>query len=1157
MPKRTDISSILIIGSGPIVIGQACEFDYSGAQACKALRQEGYRVVLVNSNPATIMTDPEMADATYIEPLTVEVVEKIIAQERPDALLPTVGGQTGINLAVALAEAGVLDKYGVELIGANLRAMQVAEDRQLFKEAMTEAGLESPRSGLARNLEEARRIAGEIGRYPLFIRPSFTLGGSGAGTVFTPHEFDEKVAWGLRESPVHTVLVEESLIGWKEYELEVMRDRADNFVVVCSIENLDAMGVHTGDSITVAPAQTLTDKEYQRLRDQARIIMRAVGVETGGSNVQFGVDPVTGRVVVIEMNPRVSRSSALASKATGFPIAKLAAKVAVGYTLDELKNDITQQTVAAFEPSIDYVVVKIPRWAFEKFPGVDRVLGPQMMSVGEVMAIGRTFKEALQKGVRSLEIGRDGLGPLERDEEGNFRGYDANVALSDLLRIPNRDRLFAVYEALHRGDDQATVCQLTGYDPWFVAQIGEIVQFERGLTDLDALTLRQAKRLGFSDSQLARIVNEKLVTGDWVTGDWVIGNGKVEASPSPATSLQSPINQSTNQPITESTIRQLRLALGITPTYHQVDTCAAEFEAYTPYLYSSYELASEAPPTARPKIIILGGGPNRIGQGIEFDYCCCHASYALQELGYETIMVNCNPETVSTDYDTSDRLYFEPLTFEDVLNLYEREAGINADKMTGWQDDTMTGAPVENDAAGRRVIPSSRHLVKGIIVQYGGQTPLNLADSLHAAGVPILGTPPAAIDLAEDRDLFSELLERLEIPAPAHGMARTADAAVAVAQQIGYPVVVRPSYVLGGRAMAIVDDDQALRRYMVEAVAVSLDRAILIDQFLEDAFEVDVDAICDGERVVIGGIMQHIEEAGIHSGDSACVLPPYKISNYHLNIMREYTEKLGMALGVRGLMNVQYAIKDDVVYVLEVNPRASRTVPFVSKATGVPLAKIAAKVMAGVSLAEQGFLEEPEVDGFFVKEAVLPWKKFTGIDALLGPEMRSTGEVMGHADSFGHAFAKSQLGASMALPLGGGVLITVNDFDKGGALKIARDLHRMGFHLYATAGTGEFIERTGLPVTVLGKAIAGEQGYTTLDAMRDGKVHLIINTPLGPGSREDGAKIRTLATRMEIPLITTLSAAQAAVNGIRTLRHRELSVRSLQEHYRRTQGVER
>jgi carbamoyl-phosphate synthase large subunit len=753
--------------------------------------------------------------------------------------------------------------------------------------------------------------------------------------------------------------------------------------------------------------------------------------------------------------------------------------------------------VAAFEPSIDYVVVKIPRWAFEKFPGVDRQLGPQMMSVGEVMAIGRTFKEALQKGVRSLEIGRDGLGVMERDEAGDYRGYEAQVELHDLLRLPNRDRLFAVYEALQRGDDVATICQLTGYDPWFVTQMAEIAAFERELGELSAETLRRAKRMGFSDSQLARIVRSRAAGDRPVSVPAALGAG----------------------PIDEVALRRLRQSLGVQATYHQVDTCAAEFEAYTPYLYSSYERQSEATPTERRKVIILGGGPNRIGQGIEFDYCCCHASFALQDLGFETIMVNCNPETVSTDYDTSDRLYFEPLTFEDVLNIVEREK-----------------------ASGELL---------GVIVQYGGQTPLNLAASLQAAQVPILGTSPDAIDLAEDRDRFGELLDRLEIPAPAHGSARTTSEAVDVAQRVGYPVVVRPSYVLGGRAMAIVDDEEALRRYMAEAVTVAMERSILIDQFLEDAFEVDVDALCDGERVVIGGIMQHIEEAGIHSGDSACVLPPYKISSYHLTIIREYTEKLALALGVRGLMNVQYAIKDDVVYVLEVNPRASRTVPFVSKATGLPLAKLAAKVMAGQSLAALGFTREPELAGFFVKEAVLPWKKFTGIDALLGPEMRSTGEVMGYAASFGHAFAKSQLGAGTALPLDGGVLLTVNDFDKGAALKIARDLHRLGFTIFATPGTGAFIGGAGIPTTILDKALAGDEAYTTLDAMRDGKVQLVINTPLGPGSREDGAKIRRLATRMEIPLITTLSAAYAAVNGIRALRQHDLQVRSLQEHYRR------
>ncbi|MCZ0940159.1 MAG: carbamoyl-phosphate synthase large subunit, partial [Caldilineaceae bacterium] len=1011
--------------------------------------------------------------------------------------------------------------------GANLRAMQVAEDRDLFKRAMTEVGLESPRSRIAHTLEEAREIFETvIGRFPIFIRPSFTLGGSGAGTVFTQEEFDEKVSWGLRESPVNTVLVEESLIGWKEYELEVMRDRADNYVVVCSIENLDPMGVHTGDSITVAPSQTLTDKEYQRLRDQARLVMRAVGVETGGSNVQFAVDPDSGRVVVIEMNPRVSRSSALASKATGFPIAKLAAKLAVGYTLDELKNDITQETVAAFEPSIDYVVVKIPRWAFEKFPGVDRELGPQMKSVGEVMAIGRTFKEALQKGVRSLEIGRDGLGPLTRDEKGQLKGYAPDASAAELMRVPNRDRLFAVFERLLEAerevsDDESAEDRLADdaalrecseiYDPWFVAQMQEIARFQIGIEragQLDAWTMRQAKRMGFSDAQIARVVNE----------------AKGEERENGAQLPQW----------TEADVRGLRERLEVVPTYHQVDTCAAEFAAFTPYLYSSYESEGEAPPTARDKVIILGGGPNRIGQGIEFDYCCCHASFALQEMGFETVMINCNPETVSTDYDTSDRLYFEPLTLEDVLHIYRREA--------------EGGSQVK------------------VLVQYGGQTPLNLAAGLQAAGVPIVGTQPEAIELAEDRERFSALLAELDIPAPDSGIAHGTGQALAIAARIGYPLVVRPSYVLGGRAMAVVDDEESLRHYMSQAVDVDREMttsgqevAILVDQFLEDAYEVDVDAVADGERVVIGGILQHIEEAGIHSGDSACVLPPYKISGYHLSIIREYTEKLGLALGVRGLMNVQYAIKDDVVYVIEVNPRASRTVPFVSKATGVPLAKMAAWVMAGKSLEEVGLLEEPEVRGFFVKEAVLPWKKLSGADTLLGPEMRSTGEVMGHAQNFGHAFAKSQLGADYRLPVDGGVLITVNDYDKGAALKLARDFSRMGFDLYATQGTAALIQRVGLPVVVLNKAAtmevsvhsSGNGAYTTLDAMRDGKIGLIINTPLGPHSRADGQRIRTLATRMEIPLITTLSAAQAAVNGIRAMMAAELDVRSLQAHYDR------
>ncbi len=1086
MPKRTDIRSILVIGSGPIVIGQACEFDYSGTQAVKALKREGYRVVLVNSNPATIMTDPELADATYVEPVTPEIVEKIIERERPDALLPTVGGQTGLNVGVALAESGVLARFGVQLIGASQRAMQLAEDRLLFKETMLAAGLDVPRSGLARSLEEGKAIVAEIGRYPVLIRPSFTLGGSGGAIAFGPEDFAEKLAFGLRESPVGSALIEESVLGWKEFELEVMRDRADNFVVVCSIENLDPMGVHTGDSITVAPAQTLTDKEYQRLRDQARIVMSAVGVETGGSNVQFAVNPQDGRVVVIEMNPRVSRSSALASKATGFPIAKIAALLAVGYTLDEIKNDITRVTVAAFEPSIDYVVVKIPRWAFEKFPGVDPVLGPQMKSVGEVMAIGRTFKEALQKGLRSLEIGRKGFGGLTASPSLRpLEGMAEEERLRYLLSTPTRDRIFAVHDALAAGWSHEEICRLTAFDPWFVAQMAQIVEHERELAQhtlesLPAELLRRAKRLGFGDEQIASLLR-------WEDGVASVAEAGLR-------------------------VRARRKALGIVPTYLRVDTCAAEFEAYTPYLYSTYETQDEAAPTDRPKVMILGGGPNRIGQGIEFDYCCVHACWALRDLGYETIMVNCNPETVSTDYDTSDRLYFEPLTLEDVLNIYELER------------------------------PA------GVIVQFGGQTPLNLANALQAQGVPIWGTTPDAIDLAEDRGRFGALLAELDIPQPANGAATTLGEAKAIARQIGYPVLVRPSYVLGGRAMAICYDEEALERYVGEAVAAAEGRSILIDQYVEDAYEIDVDAVADRQRVVIGGVMQHIEEAGVHSGDSACVLPPYKISYFHLNTIHEYVEKLGLALQVCGLMNVQFAIKDDIVYVLEVNPRASRTVPFVSKATGKPLARLAAQVMAGKTLEELGFTQEPRIDGFFVKEAVLPFKKLPGSDALLGPEMRSTGEVMGHASHFGHAFAKAEMGAGDSLPLQGTALISVNDYDKGSALKIARDLHRLGFRLLATRGTAAFLSGAGLPVQTVNKVTEGSPHV--VDAIKRGEIALILNTPLGRDAHDDSIQIRQAAVRQGVPLLTTLSAAAAAVQGIKALRERELRVRSLQEHHR-------
>ncbi len=1063
MPKRDDLHKIMVLGAGPILIGQAAEFDYSGTQALKALRGEGYQVVLVNSNPATIMTDPDLADATYIEPLTADIVEKIIAQERPDALLPTVGGQTALNLAVELAEQGVLEQYGVELIGAKLSAIRIAEERHLFKEAMEHAGLEVPCSFLVASVEEALDVAKTLG-YPLLIRPSFTLGGSGGGIAVDETDLQDKAARGLRESPVHQVLLEESVLGWKEFELEVMRDRHDNFVVVTSIENIDPMGVHTGDSITVAPAQTLTDKEYQRMRDMARLVMHAVGVETGGSNVQFAVNPRDGRTVVIEMNPRVSRSSALASKATGFPIAKIAALLAVGYTLDEIRNDITQKTVAAFEPSLDYVVVKIPRWNFEKFPGADDTLGPQMQSVGEVMAIGRTFPEALQKAMRSLENNGDAPASFAEEE------------INALLLRPNPQRLKAIFAALRRGWTATKVAALTGYDPWFVAQAGKIVVMEQKLAKRpqDDELLLAAKQLGFSDARLAQLTNS-----------------------------------------TVPAIRQRRQKAGITPAYRKVDTCAAEFQAFTPYMYSTYETVDEASPTDRRKVIILGSGPNRIGQGIEFDYCCCHASFALQEMGIETIMVNSNPETVSTDYDTSDRLYFEPLTVEDVLNIVQGE--------------------------------SRKGELLGVVVQLGGQTPLNLASQLSAAGVPILGTQPATIDLAEDRERFSALLQRLDIPQPEHGIARSIEEALTIARRIEYPVMVRPSYVLGGRAMAIVYSPRELRHYVAEAQEAAPGKPVLVDQYLEDAYEIDVDAVADGKRVVVGGVMQHIEEAGIHSGDSAMVLPPFKISYYFLDIIRDYTERIGLALGVRGLMNIQFAIKDDIVYVLEVNPRASRTVPFVSKATGIPLARIATQVIAGKSLEEIGFVEEPTVEGFFVKEVALPFDKFPGVDAVLGPEMRSTGEVMGHAPDFGRAFAKAEMAAGTPLPTTGRVLLTVNDFDKGAILKIARDFRRLGFDLLATKGTAAVLKRVSLPVTTVNKVSQGSPHV--VDLIRKRATHLIVNTPLGQTSRHDGRKIRQAAIKYKVPLITTLSGAAAAVIGIRVLKNNALGVTSLQAHY--------
>ncbi len=1070
MPKRTDLRKILLIGSGPIVIGQACEFDYSGTQACKALREEGFEVVLVNSNPATIMTDPETADRTYVEPLTPEVVAEVIAAERPDALLPTLGGQTGLNLAVALAERGVLERYGVELIGAKLDAIRKAEDRELFKAAMQRIGLELPRSGYARSLDDARAIVREVG-YPAIIRPSFTLGGTGGSIAWTPDELEAAIRWGLQQSPVGQVLVEESVIGWKEFELEVMRDLRDNVVIVCSIENFDPMGVHTGDSITVAPAQTLTDREYQVMRDAALAIIREIGVETGGSNIQFAVNPADGRLVVIEMNPRVSRSSALASKATGFPIAKIAAKLAAGYTLDELRNDITRETPASFEPTIDYCVVKVPRWAFEKFPEADQTLTTQMKSVGEVMAIGRTFKEALQKAIRSLEQDRWGLaldGPAPDPER-----------LRERLRVPNADRLLYVAEAMRQGVPAAEIAALTRIDPWFLAQVEELVGFEetfRRAPALDRPTLRRAKRLGFSDRRLAELAGR-----------------------------------------TEAEVRRARTAAGVRATFKVVDTCAAEFVAHTPYLYSTYEDEDEAPPTGRANVVILGSGPNRIGQGIEFDYACVHAALALREAGVEAIMVNCNPETVSTDYDTSDRLYFEPLTLEDVLNVVERERPL------------------------------------GVIVQFGGQTPLKLAVPLERAGVPILGTSPDAIDRAEDRQRFAELLQRLGLRQPPNGSARSIDEAVAIAARLGYPVLVRPSYVLGGRAMEIVYEEARLREWMREAARISPDHPVLVDKFLEDALELDVDALCDGREVVVGGIMEHIEKAGIHSGDSACALPPYSIGDDQVERLRAQTRALALELGVVGLLNIQFAIQSDTIYVLEVNPRASRTVPFVSKAIGLPLAKIAARLMLGATLAELGVRVPAELPHVAVKEAVFPFAKFPGVDVLLGPEMRSTGEVMGIGREFRTAYLKSQTAAGSALPRAGKVFVSVRNRDKRAVVNVGRELAELGFALVATQGTAKVLDRHGLTVEVIHKVADGWRP-NIVDLMQQGEIALVINTPEDGRARRDSYLIRRTAVMQNIPYYTTMDGAQAALEAIQAQRTGLVEVRPLQAYYEKLEG---
>jgi len=1067
MPKRSDIKSILIIGSGPIVIGQACEFDYSGSQACKALREEGYRVVLVNSNPATIMTDPDMADRVYIEPLTPEVLEEIIRIERPDTVLPTLGGQTGLNLATIIAERGILERYNVELIGADYKAIKKAEDREEFKAAMVRIGLEVPKSGLAYTMDDARNVAKEIG-FPLIIRPSYTLGGTGGAVAYNVEEYEALAQRGLESSMIGEILIEESVIGWKEFELEVMRDKKDNVVIICSIENLDPMGIHTGDSITVAPQQTLSDKEYQAMRDASIRIIREIGVETGGSNIQFAVNPDNGRMVVIEMNPRVSRSSALASKATGFPIAKIAAKLAVGYTLDEIPNDITKKTPASFEPTIDYCVVKIPRFTFEKFRGADETLTISMKSVGEAMAIGRTFKEALQKGFRSLETGRFGI------VNDRLPGIEDPEFLRQKLITPNSERVFYIRHALKAGMGVEDVYGLSGIDRWFIKNIQEIVECEGDLGQWEGKIpgelLRRSKKLGFSDRQI---------------GD-LTGQGEEE-------------------------VRALRLEKGIRSVFKLVDTCAAEFEAYTPYYYSTYEQEDESRISGKKKIMILGGGPNRIGQGIEFDYCCVHAAFALKELEYETIMVNSNPETVSTDYDTSDKLYFEPLTFENVMDIIENEKP------------------------------------DGVIVQFGGQTPLNLAVPLKKAGARIIGTTPESIDVAEDRDKFKTLLKKLDLMQPDNGIATSFEEAKEIAGTIGYPVVVRPSYVLGGRAMEIVYGEPDLESFMERAAEASPERPILIDKYLEDAIEIDVDAVADGEKAVVAGIMEHIEEAGIHSGDSACALPPYSLNDEAIEKIKLYTYQLAKELNVIGLMNIQYAVKNDVVYVLEVNPRASRTIPFVSKATGVQWAKVAAKLMTGLKLKDLGIEREPEVNHIAVKESVFPFNRFAGIDTILGPEMKSTGEVMGIDLTFGAAFCKSQLGAGQDLPSEGNVFVSVKNKDKRNIVFIAKKLSDLGFKICATKGTGKVLVNNGMEVRFINKVSEGRPHI--VDMIKNGEIRFVINTPSGRNPKMDEVLIRASAVQYRIPYTTTLSGAQAVVNAIESMKKGTITIKALQDYY--------